>query len=280
MSNIFHILSFAFMAGIAVSSASAATYQGTFTAATVDIFDNSTDSGTSFGTGPDGATVVVERGPSTSAAYGKARGELGSNGFLATSGAAGFSAWSDGFTLTGGSGAGELDISVSIHGAITGTEADMAYGLYVSSTPFSVDSETGLNDVNVAAALANATRVLWYVIDDANGSPNVTLTGKLNVTFGQTFYLLSHMSGDVCTRLEDESQAGCTGGSEDFYNSAVFGLTAPTSAAINTLSGHGYAAAVPEPESLALFVMGLITVSVASRRANRQSNGRASRSHA
>ena len=93
MNTICKAVSLVLMTGITMSSASAATYQGTFTAATVDIFDNSAVNGTSISVEPTGAPVVLERGPSTSGAYGKARAELGSNGFMATSGAAGFSAW-------------------------------------------------------------------------------------------------------------------------------------------------------------------------------------------
>jgi hypothetical protein len=252
------------MAGAMVSGASAATYQGTFTAAIVDVFDNSPLSGTFVSVGPTGAPVFVERGPSLSGAFGKARAELGSNGFYSTSGAAGFSAWSDGFTLMGagggGGGSGDIDVSVSIHGTIIGQEADMSYGLYVSKTPFSIDSEAGLNDLNLSATLANASQVLSYAINNADKSPNTTLTGKLNVTFGETFYVLAYLYGDVCTPLEGPGHASCSGGSQDFYHSAVFGLTAQNAAQVSTLSGHTYAAAVPESGSLALAMVGLFTL--------------------
>jgi hypothetical protein len=232
----------------------------------VDIFDNSVLNGTSIAMGPTGAPVVAERGPSNSGAYGKARAELGSNGFMASSGAAGFSAWSDGFTLTGGSGAGDLTISVSIHGELVGTAADMVYGLYVAKTPFSVDSEVGFNDENLGAALANANLLLSYSMTDSNASPNTTLIGKLNFTFGEKFYLFSYLGGDVCTPLEPGRIKPCSGGSEDFYHSAVFGLTAPAAAAVSTLSGHEYVAAVPEGGPVALFVVGLLTLSMSGRR--------------
>jgi hypothetical protein len=260
------MLLLALTTGLAMSGAGAATHQGTFTAATVDIFDKTVSEGTSFSVEPTGAPIVVDRGPSMSGAYGKARAELGSNGFMATSGSAGFSAWSDGFTVTGGSGSGELDVSVSIHGAIIGREADMAYGLYVSNTPFSIDSELGLNDSNLSTVLVNTNRLLSYSINNADKTPNTTLTGKLDFTFGQQFYLISYLYGDVCTPLEGLDHVDCTGGSEDFYHSAVFGLTAPASAVINTLSGHEYAAAVPESGSLALFIFGLLTISISRRR--------------
>jgi len=267
MNTVCKILSPVLMAVAMVSSASAATYQGTFTAATVDVFDNSPFSGTFVSVGPTGAPVFVERGPSLSGAFGKARAELGSNGFYSTSGAAGFSAWSDGFTLMGAGGSGDIDVSVSIHGTIIGQEADMSYGLYVSKTPFSIDSEAGLNDLNLSATLANASQVLSYAINNADKSPNTTLTGKLNVTFGETFYVLAYLYGDVCTALEGPSHAGCTGGGQDFYHSAVFGLTAQSSASVSTLSGHAYAAAVPETESWILAMAGLFTLPALIRRA-------------
>jgi hypothetical protein len=260
MKNIFKMASWALMTGLTVASANAATYQGTFTAATVDIFDNSAFNGTGFVAGAAGAPVLIDRGPSISGAYGKARAELGSNGFMATSGAAGFSAWSDGFTLTGGSGAGEVDISVAIHGSIEGTEADMSYGLYVSDTPFGFDAVTALNDANLDAPLGHATKVLSYSINNANLSPNATLTGKLTFTYGQQFYVFSYLYGDVCTPLEGAGSAGCTGGSEDFFHSAVFGLTAPSTAAIATLSHHTYAAAVPESSAWVLAVAGFSAI--------------------
>lgn len=262
MNTVCKILSPVLMAVAMVSSASAsaATYQGTFTAAVVDVFDNSPFSGTFVSVGPTGAPVFVERGPSLSGAFGKARAELGSNGFYSTSGAAGFSAWSDGFTLMGAGGSGDIDVSVSIHGTIIGQEADMSYGLYVSKTPFSIDSEAGLNDLNLSATLANASQVLSYAINNADKSPNTTLTGKLNVTFGETFYVLAYLYGDVCTALEGPSHAACTGGGQDFYHSAVFGLTAQNAAPLSTLSGHTYAAAVPESGSLVLAMAGLLTL--------------------
>jgi hypothetical protein len=253
------------LSGLAMSSAQAATQQGTFTAATVDVFDSSALEGSSFAVDTNGAPVVAERGPSPFGAHGKARAELGSNGFMATSGSAGLSAWADGFTLTGGSGAGELDLSIVIHGSITGTEADMAYGLYVSSTPFDIDTETGLSDSQLDTVLAQSTRILFYDIDNANASPNTTLAGRVTFTYGRTFYLFSYLLGDVCTPLEGPSASNCTGGSEDFYHSAVFGITAPSSASINTLSGHAYAAAVPEPASWALLCTGLFTFAVIRR---------------
>jgi hypothetical protein len=269
MTRWFNALTALTLSGLAMASAHAATQQGTFTVASVDIFDNSSLAGSRVVVDPTGSPIVVDLGPSPSGAYGKARAELGSNGFLATSGAAGFSAWADGFTLTGGTGAGELDLSIAIHGDITGVEADMAYGLYASNTPFGIDTQAGLGDVRLSEVLARSTRILSYDINNAGAPPNTTLTGRLAFTYGQPFYLLSYFLGDVCTPLEDPSQSGCTGGSEDFYHSAVFGITAPQAAAIDTLSGHAYAAAVPEAASWAMLCVGLLTLSVSGLRSQR-----------
>lgn len=251
--------------GAAISTASAETYQGTFTTASVDIFDNSSDAGTSLVVDPLGLPIAVERGPSASGAHGKSRAALGSNGFMADSGAAGFSAWSDGFVVTGGTGSGQIEISITIHGAITGHEADMVYALNMSQTAFSIQSETGINDDNIDATLSHSTRILSYAINNSDASPNTVLTGKLNFTYGQKFYLLSYLGGDVCTPLEGPAHQGCTGGSEDFYHSAIFGMTAPTDAVITASSGHAYLAAVPEPGSWALVGIGLVTMALRRR---------------
>jgi hypothetical protein len=45
----------------------------------------------------------------------------------------------------------------------------------------------------------------------------------------------------------------------------VFGITAPQAAAIDTLSGHAYAAAVPEAASWAMLCVGLLTLAMAAR---------------
>jgi hypothetical protein len=71
-------------------------------------------------------------------------------------------------------------------------------------------------------------------------------------TYGQTFYLASVL--DI-------------GGYGDFYNSAIFGITAPEGAIINSLSGSLYpVAAVPEAETWALMLAGLSLLGILHRR--------------
>ena len=75
MDKCWNPISKAILASLVAASANAASYQGTFTAAAVDIFDGSALSGTTFSVLPNGTPVLVERGPSASGAHGKARAE-------------------------------------------------------------------------------------------------------------------------------------------------------------------------------------------------------------
>lgn len=83
--------------------------------------------------------------------------------------------------------------------------------------------------------------------------------------FGQTIYLASVFGGDVCYSTGSADQE-CKGGSEDFFHSAIFGISVPDNATLTTLSNTRYGAAVPEPGTWALLCSGLLATGLARRR--------------
>lgn len=214
--------------------------------------------------------LVVETG-SLPTAYGKFRGAYGSNGFdMQTTGGIdrevdGGSIWTDGFTVTGADGL--LALSTRIRGTVSG-HGEMAYALFVSSDPFDFDvirATVSAADGFWAVQLPNADRVLFTGVanrcgqvgasdecghvpyDNFQGALDVTLGASVPFASGQTVYVASLFAGGV----------GVFGGSESFYNSADFGITAPPGAAIASLSGSPYAPAVPEPSTVLLLLGGL-----------------------
>ena len=208
-------------------------------------------------------SVFVGRGVAP-AAYGEARAQFGSNGFAILSGASGSSWWLDDFLVTGGSGTGLVNVSVSIHGSVVGTQADMGYSLFASTNPIdpqAIADATALDNKN--PQVAGSVTILHTEINNGLGLSNITLVGTIPFTYGQLFYLASGFWGDVCAI----SQPWCSGGgSEDFFNSANFGITVPTGATLIASSGITYAAAVPEPATWLLLFAGIISVLAASRR--------------
>ena len=235
-----------------------------FTYAAVETFaGDSTDGATVMSSAS--APVFAERGTAP-AAYGKARAQFGSNGFAFQSGAGGGSMWSDGFLVTGGSGSGLINVSVNIHGSVVGTEADMSYTLFASENPFDVQTildSFDLDDQN--PQVAGAVPILHTEVNNGLGSSNITLVGAIPFTYGQQFYLASVFGGDVCATT-NQNQQPCSGGSEDFFNSANFGITGPAGATLVAQSGTTYATAVPEPATWLLLFTGSISALAVSRR--------------
>lgn len=168
------------------------------------------------------------------------------------------SLFADALTVNGSSGSGILNLSVDIHGTASGTEWDQGYLLFVSTTPFSLQS---LMDEWTAATanckpdtscsddltVAGATRVISRLVLNADHSPNTVLTAQVPFTYGVPIYTLSYFSGDGNTEV-------------NFYDSAIIGITAPTGASIYSASGTSYASAVPEPSTSLLIVAGILAV--------------------
>lgn len=219
--------------------------------------------------GGDVATVLEEsQGVSesvmvTGVAGQKARASFGDNG-VAIPSSAGYavSAWSDGFVVTGGSGAGSLNLSVQLHGTLIDPQ-DVHYALLKSDDPNAFSPATIITD-GVATVPTDTTQVLYVEVDDSldhgdhgaislpSGFVNQVFNVSVSFTYGQTFYLASVL--DI-------------GGHGDFYNSAVFGVTAPEGANITSLSGTLYpAAAVPEADTYAMILAGLGLVGFMARR--------------
>jgi hypothetical protein len=249
-------------------SAQAAT-QSPFTYARADVFydglsGNYPDATWKEAVNAIGSSVVDLGDPSGSSSYAQARASFGSNGFSALSGSAGLSIWSDGFAIEGGTGPGDVTVSVTIDGTAQG-DADMSYSLYVSANPF--DLQTILDAVvanDQHTVVPGATEVLHTEVRNGVGPRNLTLTGTLHFSFGQPFYLAAVFGGDVAAACAVPLQCG----SEDFYHSAIVGLTAPAGTKLLPDSGTAYLPAVPEPQTWALLLIGAgVMVARARRRA-------------
>ena len=139
-----------------------------------------------------------------------------------------------------------------------GTHHDMSYTLFASSNPF--DAQTILDSLEIDdqnPQVPGASSVLHFEVFHAGSNPsgplNVTLDGSIPFTYGQPFYLASLFGGDAS-------------GAEDFFNSADFGITAPAGATLITQSHTVYAAAVPEPGTLALLAVAALGTPCCRRR--------------
>lgn len=206
------------------------------------------------------------------AAWGSVRANFGSLGFdmLAAGGVDrevdGGALWADGWTVTGGSGAGVLSISTSIHGSIAG-QAEAVLALYASSQPF--EFTTVVEAITAAhgfwkITIPNATRVQLGGVVTGCGTPGASrecghgpvenVTGPFSTTvvsnipfvYGQPVYVLSMFAGG----------ASANGGQASFLHSADLGLSAPAGATVSALSGTVYPAAVPEPAAWLLLLLG------------------------
>jgi hypothetical protein len=193
-------------------------------------------------------------------AYAKARAGYGVNGAYATrdgvDGVTAQSVWSDGFIVTGGSGV--LNLSVTVDGSTTGPTSGFLYGLYRSANPFAADSFH--TNLTYDGDLPGASALAFEVHDDVTD----TLPAG---NFAKTFtFSMPYVSGEAFWIASVLEATGWRGETADFFGSAHFGISAPAGATIAAFSNETYAAAVPEPESYALMLAGLLLLGFAARR--------------
>jgi len=182
------------------------------------------------------------------------------------------SLWSEVFTIGGGTGTGTLTVSAVVTGQFgSGYGAEGLYALAAVS-----EAEAGvIFDDPLGAILGDAVPSPLLLVHQSTTAPQYdsegervapgsafgdTVSATLQFTYGQPFMLVSMMAGFANDF-----------GSLTAMNSAVFGLTVEGNpgATILTASGALYPAAVPEPETYALFLAGLGLLGLAARRARR-----------
>jgi hypothetical protein len=181
------------------------------------------------------------------------------------------SIWADSFTITGGTGTGTVSLSAGVTGQFGNGYG--AEGLYALAAVSQAEAGQILADP-IGAALGDSlpspilqvhqsTTAPQYIADGERVAPGSafgrTVIGTYEFTYDQPFVLVSMLAGFAHDF-----------GSLSAMQSAVFGLTVTGNAAavIETGSGAVYPlAAVPEPETYALFLAGLGLLGVAARRA-------------
>lgn len=191
------------------------------------------------------------------------------------------SAWTDDFVITGGTGTGKVLLSVNITGRFgEGYGSSGGYGLWLS-TPAELRSEvTEFLNTDPTAWLAETiddpedggeilkVGYLANVLKPGHTDPGVSLPGgspfgglfttEIDFTYGEAFSIASVMFGSANDF-----------GSLSAMNSAHFGISVldNVGASITTTSGTAYAAAVPEPQTLAMLLAGVVVlVACAGRR--------------
>ena len=164
-----------------------------------------------------------------------------------------FSVWADRFLVQGGTSVGTLSVRAIVSGQV-GTQPGGVgfYNLMV------VDSGDAAADANTVAAILrdesgpntlSAVSVLTLAQEVpapgfGTGAEALlpgaafgrVLAGQVTFTYGRPFYLISVLGASANDF-----------GSLSAFNSAHFGITAPTGAAIVSDAGVSYAAAGPEP---------------------------------
>lgn len=181
------------------------------------------------------------------------------------------SVWSDGFVMTGGSGFGTAEVSTTITGQFGGLGAGGEYSLfYASATDLSnLQSDpiaylfTHLDNGPSAILTLTQNVVDSSRFTEQNNFPpgssfGGTLTGTVNFTYGETFYLVSMLAG-----FANDT------GSLSALNSAEFGISVagnPGAQITSSTAAIYPLAAVPEPETYAMMLVGLGLVGFAARR--------------
>lgn len=185
-----------------------------------------------------------------------------------------YSIWVDRFVVQGGTGTGSLSVSAIVSGRF-GNQAG-GFGFYdlvqVDTGNASTDAlavaeflrdETTANTALVKYVLALSQEVPAPGFGSdvevvAPGGPfGGVLSGNITFTYGRPFYLISLLGASANDF-----------GSLSAFNSAHFGISAPAGALLTSDAGVSYAAAVPEPATLAMTLAGgLMLVTWRQRRA-------------
>lgn len=244
-----HCAAMTVLLGGVLATAPARSETSPFTAAIVDLFGAPGVPDTRAQSRSTDAPVAISDGTAptqfgeASAAFG-----TGSVGFQGRGVGVG-SAWSDGFTLTG-SGSGQLAVSANVQAAIAGSNSDLSYELWLSSSLFDIDVVIAAYDSD--GPIPNAQQRIDY---NTGASANTVVFGTVPFTYGVPFYLLSVLSGDI----------DYAAGPVNVSASTAFGI-GPSG--LVGLSGTSYVAAVPEPTTWVLLAAGLAFIAfVAKNRA-------------
>ncbi len=183
-----------------------------------------------------------------------------------------YSIWVDRFVVQGGAGTGVLSVSAIVSGRF-GSQAGGfgSYGL--------LQVDTGNADIDalaVAEFLRDETTANTALVKDVltlsqevpapgfgsdvdvvapGGAFGGVLSGQITFTYGRPFYLISLLGASANDF-----------GSLSAFNSAHFGITAPTGALLTSDAGVRYAAAVPEPATIVMTLAGCLVVGACRRR--------------
>lgn len=179
-----------------------------------------------------------------------------------------FSVWADRFVVQGGSGVGSLSVSAIVSGQFGAQPG--GFGFYDLMV---VDSGDAVADARTVAAILrdesgpdtlSAVSVLSLAqevpapglgTDVESLAPGAAfgrvLGGEITFTYGRPFYLISVLGASANDF-----------GSLSAFNSAHFGITAPMGAAIASDAGVSYAAAVPEPSTALMALVGCLGLAV------------------